>query len=167
MDELLQQLCNGIGNALGTVTFNFFFKFLFTKRGFITIVFLGGGILFLNYSWIQPIQSKERSIAEVQARSVVETQCRSTWQLYYKSGKMYSTKQALGNINNYKFEAVPTGYYNSSIISAQSIKSDSSNFVGMVFAPNGNLSYSCVICKSNNYSNKNTSPVLTKNYTFD
>jgi hypothetical protein len=151
MDELWQEFCNGIANALGGLVV----RSLFTKGGLIGIYVLGLGILLVNYYW-------DVSPAESQARSIVKAQCRRAWSFYGRNGRMYSTDIALGDNYTYNFRVVPIGS-NVSIITAQSIKSDFSNFVGigMAFSPETNHGYSCVICKSNSSSNRNRSPVLT------
>ncbi|MEG5001753.1 hypothetical protein [Microcoleus sp. B4-D4] len=149
MDELWQEFCNGIANALGEL----FIRTLFTKNGFIAISVLGLGIV-LVYSY-------NLSATESKAKSIVKYQCRNAWSFYSKNGRMPSTGRALGNNSTYKFGVVRTRYSNVSIIAAQSIKSDFSNFVGIAFGPTRNQGYSCKICKSDSYSNRNLSPVST------
>lgn len=150
MDELWQEFCNGIANALGGLVV----RSLFTKGGLLGISVLGLGILLVNYYW-------DISPAESQARSIAKAQCRNAWSFYYKNGRMPSTGINLGNNSTYTFGVVPTRHYNVSIIAAQSIKSDFSNFVGIAFGPFKNQGYACMICKSNSYSNRNLSPVST------
>ena len=152
MDELWQEFCNGIANALGGLVV----RALFTKEGLQVAgcVLAGGIVLTFYYS--------DLSSAESQARSIVKNKCRNTWSFYSKHRRMPSTGINLGNNYTYRFGILPTRYSNVSIIGAQSIKSDFSNFVGIAFGPSKNQqSYVCVICKSNSYSNRNLSPVST------
>ncbi|WP_293147276.1 MULTISPECIES: hypothetical protein [unclassified Microcoleus] len=151
MDELWQEFCNGIASALGGLVV----RALFTKQGLqVAGCVLAGGIVLTFCSNL--------SSPESQARSIVKTQCRNAWSFYYKNGRMSSTGINLGNNSTYTFGVVPTQYSNASIIAAQSIKSNFSNFVGIAFGFSyRNQRYSCLICKSNNYSNRNISPVLT------
>lgn len=154
MDELWQEFCNGIVNALGGVVA----RSLFTKAGLeVGAYVLGCGIVLapVLYYW-------DVSPPESQARSVVKNECRNTWSFYSKHRRMPSTGINLGNNSTYSFGIVPTRYSNASIIGAQSIKSDFSNFVGIAFGPSKNQrGYACIICKSNSYSNRNLSPVST------
>jgi hypothetical protein len=149
MDELWQEFCNGIASALGQL----FIRTLFTKNGFIAISVLGLGIVV--------VYSCNLSATESQAKSIVKDQCRNAWFFYYKNGRMPYTNQALGHNSTYNFGAVATRSSNVSIIAAQSIKSDFSNFVGIAFGPARNQGYSCTICKSDSYSNRNLSLVST------
>ncbi len=149
MDELWQEFWNGIANALGGVVV----RSLFTKNGFIAISVLGLGIVL--------VYSCKLSATESQAKSIVKDQCRNAWSFYSKNRRMPSTGIALGNNSTYRFGVVPTQHSNVTIIAAQSIKSDFSNFVGMAFGPARNQGYSCTICKSDSYFNRNISPVLT------
>jgi hypothetical protein len=152
MDELWQEFCNGMANALGEIAV----RALFTKEGLQVAggVFAGGIFLTFYYCDLSP--------AESQARSIVKAECGHAWSFYSKNGRMPSTGINLGNNSTYSFGIVPTRYSNVSIIGAQSIKSDFSNFVGIAFGPSKNQQgYACVICKSNSYSNRNLSPVST------
>ena len=151
MDELWQEFCNGIANELGGVVV----RALFTKKGLkVAGCVLAGGIVLIVCS--------NFFSAESQARSIVKTQCRNTWSFYSKHRRMPSTGINLVSNYTYNFGVVPTRYRNVSIIGAQSIKSDFSNFVGIAFGPFKNQQgYACMICKSNSYSNRNLSPVST------
>ncbi|MEG4912038.1 hypothetical protein [Microcoleus sp. B7-D4] len=152
MDELWQEFCNGIANALGAIVVRAFF----TKEGLQVggCILAGGIFLTFYYSDLSP--------AESQARSIVKNKCRNTWSFYSKHRRMPSTRINLGKNSTYSFGILPTRYSNVSIIGAQSIKSDFSNFVGIAFGPSKNQqSYVCTICKSNSYSNRNRSLIST------
>jgi len=150
MDEYWDEFCNAIAGALGEL----FVKALFTKTGLkVALSVMGVGIPLVYYCNL--------SLVESQARSIVKAQCRNNWYFYYKNGRMPYRGKALGSNKTYNFRVVSTRYSNASIIAAQSIKSDFSNFVGIAFGPpTRNQGYACTICKSNSHSNRNISPIL-------
>ncbi|MCU0545381.1 MAG: hypothetical protein MUE44_24950 [Oscillatoriaceae cyanobacterium Prado104] len=151
MDEFWEEFCNGIAGVLGEL----FARALFTKTGLkVAMYVLGLGIPFVYYGNLLMVES--------QAISIIKYQCRNSWSFYHKNARMSYTAINLGNNKTYNFGIVPTRYSNASIIVAQSLKSDFSNFVGIAFGPpTRNQGYACTICKSNSYSNRNISPILT------
>lgn len=151
MDELWQEFCNAIASFLGGLVA----RALFTKEGLQVAGCILPTAIGLAFYYC------DLSPAESQARSIVKNECRNTWSFYSKHRKMPSTGINLGNNYTYSFGILPTRYSNVSIIAAQSIKSDFSNFVGIAFGPSKNYGYGCTICKSNSYSNRNLSPVST------